>query len=365
MISGREEFDKAFDALLTGSAPPAGVRPLSGIREAYILLTGDYDMQGLYRPENIGLAAVDSATMAGLVANALNKRVVNMFQQYPRWWEPLVTPERFTTLQRVDWITLGGVGELPTVEEGAAYTEMTWDDQTESAAWLKKGGYLGLTLEAIDRDDTRRLQAAPRALAQAAYLSLAKAIARIFSANSGAGPTMSDGLSLFHANHANLGNSALSYASWTTTRAAMRKQTELNSGERLGGLVVPKYLLVPPDLEGTALTVLMSEGQPSTANNDANPWAEGDGHEARKSAAQRRIIVVDLWTDVNNWACVADPTLYPSIGLGYRYGDAPEIFSVADPRSGLMFSNDVMPIKVRFFFAVGPTDWRGLYQHVV
>jgi hypothetical protein len=27
-----------------------------------------------------------------------------------------------------------------------------------------------------------------------------------------------------------------------------------------------------------------------------------------------------------------------------------------------MFSNDVMPVKVRFFFAAGPTDWRGLYK---
>ena len=27
-----------------------------------------------------------------------------------------------------------------------------------------------------------------------------------------------------------------------------------------------------------------------------------------------------------------------------------------------MFTNDVLPIKVRYFFAVGPTDWRGLYK---
>jgi hypothetical protein len=30
-----------------------------------------------------------------------------------------------------------------------------------------------------------------------------------------------------------------------------------------------------------------------------------------------------------------------------------------------MFTNDTMPIKVRFFYAVGPTDWRGLYKHLV
>ncbi len=27
-----------------------------------------------------------------------------------------------------------------------------------------------------------------------------------------------------------------------------------------------------------------------------------------------------------------------------------------------MFSNDVMPVKVRWFYAVGPQDYRGLYK---
>ncbi len=114
---------------------------------------------------------------------------MNEFMQYPRWWEPICLSEDFDSLQAVKWVTLGGVGELPTVAEGAAYTELTWDDMTETASFVKKGGYLGLTLEAIDKDDTRRLSAAPRSLAQAAWLTLSKAISYIFTQASGAGPT--------------------------------------------------------------------------------------------------------------------------------------------------------------------------------
>ena len=85
--------------------------------------------------------------------------------------------------------------------------------------------------------------------------------------------------------------------------------------------------------------------------------AKGEARfEARLQLARERVIVVDLWTDTNNWAAVADPKLYPTIGLGFRYGRTPEIFSVASPTAGLMFTNDTMPVKVRFFFAVGPTD---------
>ena len=163
-------------------------------------------MVGMFRPDNVGLAAVDSSTMAGIVANAMNKVVVNEFQRYPRWWEPFVTVENFTNLQTVRWVTLGGVGDLPTVNEGAAYQELTWDDQTETSSWVKKGGYLGLSLEAMDRDDVSRLRTAPRALAQAAWLTLGKAVSGIFTANSGVGPTMSDSKALFHTDHAQPGD---------------------------------------------------------------------------------------------------------------------------------------------------------------
>jgi hypothetical protein len=253
------------------------------------------------------------------------------------------------------------------VAEGATYTELTWDDSAEAASFVKKSGYLGITMEAIDKDDTARLRAAPRALAQAAWLTLSKAVSNIFTQASGAGPTMSDGVALFHTSHSNLGSTALSLSAWNSARLAMRKQTEVNSGERLGGIVSPRYLLVPPELEYTALQVLASEFDYTYALSNApaapvNPLAEGDGLNARLAAARSRVIVVDLWSDANDWAAAADPRLYPTIGLGFRYGRNPEVFSVASPTVGLMFTNDTMPVKVRFFFAVGPIDYRGLYK---
>lgn len=368
-LNGLERLRLAAAALIDGRRPEQNVRPLSGIRELYLALSGDYEMTGRFFPDRVQLANVDTSTMAGMVANVLNKLVVNRFQEYPQWWAPIVAIEEFNTLQDAQWITLGGVGELPTVAEGAAYTEMSWDDQKESDSFVKKGGYLGITLEAIDKDDTRRLSAAPRALAQAAWMTLGKAISEIFTSNSGVGPTMSDSDALFHANHSNLGSTALSYTSWKATIVSMMKQTELNSGERLGFLTRPKYLYVPIDLYNTAVEILASEYDPgegtTTSFLQANIEAMGDTHNARVSAAKSRVLMDPFATDANNWAAIADPLLYPSIGLGFRYGRQPEVFSVASPTGGLMFTNDTMPVKVRFFFAAGPTDWRGLYKHNV
>ncbi len=362
-----ERIEMALDAMLSGVRPPHEIQPLTGIRELYHLLSGDYEMTGQFQSERVQFAAVTSSTMANLVANVLNKRVVNEFQQYPRWWEPIALAEDFASLQNIKWITLGGVGELPTVSEGAAYSELSWDDSAETAAFVKKGGYLGITLETIDKDDTARVRAAPRALAQAAWLTLSKSISAIFTANSGIGPTLSDSYALFHSNHSNLGSSALSISSYNAARLAMRKQTELNSSERLGALTAPKFLLVPPDLEITALQVLASEYDYTYALSNGvaapiNVITEGNDFQARMNFARSRVIVVDLWTDSNNWAASADPRLYPTIGLAFRYGRVPEIFSVASPTAGLMFTNDTMPVKVRFFFAAGPMDYRGLYK---
>lgn len=364
--SSLDQLESAFDAMVTGVRPPNNVQPLTGIREMYHLLSGDFEMTGVYNPDRVYLANVNCSTMAGLVANRMNKRVVNLFQEYPKWWEKAVTPEDFATLQDVRWITLGGIGELPTVKEGAVYTELTWDDQTETDAFIKKGGYLGLTIEAIDKDDTRKLQAAPRALAQSAWLTLGKAIAAIFTDASGTGPTMSDSNVLFDAsNHGNLLTAALSSAAWKAVKIAMQKQGELNSDERLGALTYPKLLWVPIDKEDLGLQILATQQDPGSGDWNVNVNAEGNERETRLSNARNRLITCPLWTNTDNWAAQADPLLYPSIGLGFRYGRTPEVVSVASPTAGLMFTNDVMPIKVRFFFAVGPIDWRGLHKNNV
>jgi hypothetical protein len=372
-----ERIELALEALLTGKRPVNGIQPLTGIRELYNLLSGDYEMTGVFQPERIQFANVTCSTMSNMTANVLNKVIAAEFMLYPQWWLPIVASLDFATLQAVRWITLGGVGELPTVAEGAAYTELTWDDKYETSSFVKKGGYLGLTIEAIDKDDTNRLQAAPRALAQAAWLTLGKAISYIFTQAAGLGPTLIDTGTLFNSTavtssggHANLGATALSITTWNAARLAMRKQAELNSGERLGALTTPRYLLVPPDLEITALQVLGTGADYLYALSNGvvapvNVGAEGSLRQEMLNSARERVIVVDLFTDTNNWYAVADPQLYPSIGIGYRYGRVPEIYSVASPTAGLMFSNDTMPIKVRFFFAVGPIDWRGMYGAVV
>ena len=102
-----------------------------------------------------------------------------------------------------------------TVVEGAAYTELDWSDNEETADFLKKGGYIGLTLEMMDRDDVGAVRRIPREIGNAAWRTLSGLVSALFTDNSGVGPTMGDSVALFDAaGHTNLLTTALSAAQW-------------------------------------------------------------------------------------------------------------------------------------------------------
>jgi len=357
MLSELDRLQLACDRLL--GAQPAGhhdVPRLSGLRELYLLLSGDYEMRGTYVAERVSLANVTSTTLANVVKNSLNKVLVHSFEARPQWWQPIVTEEDFPTLKDVTWITLGGFGDLSTIDEGNAYPELAGlTDSGEVTRWTKKGGYIGITLETIDRDDVAAVRQIPRRLGLAGWRTLSSTIASLFTDNNGIGPCWPSGQSAFHlfeAERGNLGAAPLSASAWDATVQGMFKQSEAGSGKRLG--VRPRWLLVPIELEKTALTIMKSAGEPGTGNNDANVRAGTFG-----------VITVPEFTNTSNWAAVADPADLPGVCVGYRFGRTPELFVADDATIGSMFTNDEMRIKVRFLYTVGVADARALYKHNV
>ncbi len=247
------------------------VERLSGIRELYLGLTGDYDLHGGYYAGRAGFAT--TADFTGLVKNALNKLVANQWQVLGKagydWWQDIVTVEHCTSLNDITGILVGTVGDLPSVAEGAEYTELAIGDSPEVGTFTKYGGYIPLTLELIDRDETRKLREYPRQLANAGIRKVSSLVAAIFTANSGTGPTLADGGALFNANaatgaggHANLLTTALSASQWEVVSTAVYNQPMLvknetglyGSGPKMA--INPRFLLVPRALELAAMKIL-------------------------------------------------------------------------------------------------------------
>jgi len=340
------------------AVPPSNMRRFGDL---YVALTGDEEYRGLYDASRVMFASANTATLSNLAADAMNKVIVSRMALLNRWFEQIVdVVPNDGTLHDINLITVGGIGTLPTVAEGASYLELPVDDTDEVAQFIKKGGYVGITREAIKNSDILQLQAIPRALAAAAIRTRSKAIADLFTMNSGVGPTLAtDSKALFHTDHGNVATTAFGTdaVAWRAARLATFKQTELGSGAYMG--VFPRYLLIPADLYDVALTVLgYGAGQPTAYTPEAQDRGVYDPRPVP--------IVVPEWTDATDWAYIVDPAVFPVIHMSYSQSPgggshpAPELFSVTSETSGLMFTNDVLPIKVRDEFAVGVSGYQGI-----
>ena len=371
IFDSNDKLQAAMDDLLGAPRDEAAkdlkVARLSGIREMYLMLTGDYDLHGGFDSERVQFALTTDFT--GLVKNALNKIVVNTWDQLGKagydWWSRISRVEHFNSLQSITGTLVGTVGTLPTVDEGAEYTELAIGDSPETASFVKYGGYIPLTLELIDRDESRKLAAYPRELAAAGLRKISALVAAIFTDNAGVGPTMADTGALFNATavttaggHANLLTTALAAAEWDVVSTAMYDQPMLikNSAGIYGTgpkmAINPRFAVVPRSLQLAAMKVLYP-----TLENAANIYSEN-----LQRGQPGDVVTVPEWTDANNWAAVADPLIAPAIYVGERFGIMPEIFIAGDNLSPAVFMNDEHRLKVRHFLACWVNDFRPLHK---
>jgi hypothetical protein len=375
MFNERDMIEAAADDLFGAEREEAlkACRPprLTGIRELYHMLTGDYDLHGGYYGERAQFQ-LTTATFPGVVKNALNKLLAKHWDEFGRagynWWENIATVEHFTSLNDITWMIFGTVASLPTVAEGGEYTPLLLGDSPETSSFTKKGGYVGITLEAIDRDDVRAIRQIPRELAFAGIREISASIAAIFTANSAVGPTLADSGALFNntavttaGGHANLLTTALGtdYTAWEAVATAMYNQPMLvanstgyyGTGKKLA--VDPKLILVPRALRGAANNLFLSRSLPG-ASQTISAGKEWYGMVVP--------LTVPEWTDTTDWAAVADPKLVPGIMIGERFGIKPEIFIAGNETDPALFMNDESRIKVRHFTAVGVCDFRPLHK---
>jgi len=357
-LNSRERLQVAMDRLF-GIEPPDHLRDvprLTGIREAYIAITGDRHFTGRYVPEESVLEAneVTTSVLDVALANSMTKRLVRDYKGQTRWWEPIVVQVPIKDMKVQDRILLYDFAVLDTVSENALYENLAWGDTKETYTPIKKGGLVCVTLEAIINDDVRAITRIPGKVAIAATTTINEAVSALFTANSGQGPAMTDTFNVFNAaNHqSNLGSSALSITTLQAAMVVLAKMTN-SASKRIG--VVGKYLMVPPDLMYTAKVLAETPLLPGGANNDINPVA-----------GQIVPVVVPNWTDTNNWYLLASPNQIECLEVGFLEGRSePELLMQDNPTVGRVFNQDAITFKVRHIYGTGWLDYRGAYGAVV
>lgn len=254
-------------------------------------------------------------------------------------------------------VSIGGHSTLPVVAENAAYQELAdTTERNEKLTPTKKGGLRKLTWEALLADRLAHLRAIPRVLGRTAARTLQFAVWDLIDKNT---VLTSDSVALINsATHSNQVSTdpALSYNALSDAIELLRKQTEQDSGEKLG--LRATYLLVGPDKEQEALEITESVVK-QVSNDDATTrsFVNLKGIKTVSSLGLGRSTAPD--TSKRWWLLSMDGEL---ISVGFLGGrDQPDIFvqSPADtPTAGAAFDADAMTFKIRFVFGTTLNDWR-------
>lgn len=324
----------------------------ASFRAMYVDLTGDRDMSGRLQEGARLSEAISTSSFAEILGDSITRRMLEIYRlpDLGTWREivNVVPVNDFRTQRR---IRMGGYANLPAVSQGDPYSALsTPGDEEATYAPAKKGGTETVTMETIANDDLGAIRSIPTRLGRAAAQTLFEFAWDMVATN----PTVYDSVALFHGSHSNLGSAALAASTLIAGRTAMMKQADMSNSKRLG--IKPKYLVVPIDLEQTAYELTQTDREVASANNTVN-FIRQFGLTP---------IVVDYWTDANNWFLVADKNLVPTIEMGFFNGrEDPELFLQDMPNVGSVFSNDVLTYKIRHIYGGAVVDFRGFYGAVV
>jgi phage head maturation protease len=239
------------------------------------------------------------------------------------------------------------LGEAPLLEKLNEHGEIKAGTMAEAReaykveTWARK---IGVTRQVLVNDDLGAFSDLARRMGQAAAETEARILVTLLEAGSGNGPTMSDGKTLFHADHGNKAGTGAAISDATLSAARLALRTQKGIEDRMIR-VTPRNLLVPPALETTAEKWLASIA-PATAA-DVNPFS-----------GSLSLVVEPRLSSATRWYVTADPGEIDGLEFAYLSGaEGPQVES----RSG--WDVDGVEIRVILDFGAGFIDHRGWFMN--
>ena len=182
---GRDELEKcqaAMTKLFVPEHDTGGVAAFESLPKAYFHLTGDRDVDGLFKPDNTskGLRACmdfSSSSFAYALQNALSMYLSKAYNAFPYREEILISEKRKAIdFRKIHSVQLGYFGDLPDVDpETGDYNGMARYDDTESQYDLgQKGAIIWVTRMHIKNDSIGLIKGLVKRMARSARMTHAK-----------------------------------------------------------------------------------------------------------------------------------------------------------------------------------------------
>lgn len=301
--------------------------------------------QGMARADIIK-AALTTSDFPELLAGTAGKAMRLGYENEPATHAIWTAEKEVPDFKLQSFVALSEAPGLEEVPEGAEYTHGYFGEGAEKFSVKTFGRLLTITRQALINDDLGAFTQMPAAFGASARRKEAD---MVYEKLTGA-TALSDGVTLFHANHGNLApaGAALGVDSLGAARAAMRRQKGIKGEGYIDPQ--PRFLIVPVALESHAESILSSLVL-AGASNDANnlQWI------------RNLTLVADPRLDDNSekaWYLAASPVQIDTIVRAYLAGQ-PRPYYEEQPE----FTRDAMGVKSRLDFGCGVIDYRGLYKN--
>jgi len=206
-----------------------------------------------------------------LLENTMHKALQSAYATAALTWNRFCATGSVSDFRAHNRYRLGSFGTLDAKNELGEFTNKTIPDGEKASITAgTKGNIINLSREAIINDDLGAFVGLAAMLGRAAGRTVEADVYALLALNSGLGPVMPDGDTLFHANHGNLTTSAaISMAALDLDRVAMASQMDVSGNDYLD--LRPAVLLVPLALGGTARSINEAQYDPDTANKLQKP----------------------------------------------------------------------------------------------
>jgi hypothetical protein len=339
----RAATDGLFCRMESSHAPQAEGRQFVGWSQADLarecLTRAGINTTGLQAATLITRALQTTSDYPAILANIMDKSMRIAYNAQPSGIRQVAKEtgaNDFRAKSRVQFDSSGYI--LEKANEAGEFHFGAFADTAESYSIDSYGKIFAISRKALVNDDLGVFNDITRRSGMATAEFQRQFLVNLLLLNSTLGPTMSDGTALFDSSHGNVNSTAavIGATSLTAARLLMRQQTGPG-----GGLitVVPRYLVVPSQLETLAEQTVSSIQATQTSN--VNTFAYLD------------VIVEPRLVSTTRWYLVADPALIDGAEYAYLNG-APG--PVTESKVG--FEVDGISIKTRLDFGAAWVEWR-------
>ncbi|MDD2826942.1 MAG: Mu-like prophage major head subunit gpT family protein [Sulfurospirillaceae bacterium] len=297
-----------------------------------------------FNKEELINRAMSTSDFPILLSNAANKMLEMAFDEENATFEAWTTSGEVKDFKQGVAAHLKAGGRLQKVAEKGELKNFEFGEGGEVFKLETYGAEFSITRQMLINDD---LGAFVDVVSEFGKMARRTANGLVYDLLQGKGSfssyKMSDSKAIFHTDHKNVTSTgtALATATLTSGRTLMRRQEE--DGKALN--IVPKFLLVSPENETSALQLISSEADPSSSNSGVvNP---------HKNSVT---VIVDSELDAKPWYLSAPRRTIKVLYLQGQ-GKKPVVKEKTRDLSGMTY-------QCVFDFGVYAEDYRGLYKNV-